>query len=547
MERISDFIQKHHWGFLVLLIVFLIANATYLSIPKTHLFLDEYYSYGLANCADHPFLDNKETSPRSVSGEYFTDYLKVSPDHRFDYRIPYRNQVADVHPPLFYFLLHTACSFFPGTYSKWYGLSVNYIAFIVTIVFLYLLALRFFDGKIFPAYTVILLWGGTMLGIQNILYLRMYAVLSMFAVILFFLHRCLLETKKFPLLLVLIGVTAYFGYMTQYYFLILAFFLACSYCIFYFYRKNWEKLIAYAATMLVSVLLFFVTFPAVFEHLFGGREVGATTLNNITLNGGVSAARNTGGKILFFCKDYLNGIHCGWANGFISGAVIVLFMLFFFAITCKRGSSEQYKKFWHKSLWILAPVVPTFLVIALVCIYFAQRYVYWFYPIITLYVVYVVIFCLGSLKNSAQGERIFFILALAVVILQSIFSPLPKTYRGNQKRFDYCVSKIDCPAIAFCWNERPNSMLTQSCMLLSHCKKTTICKIDHSENMFETAANFTRKEIDRKLIVGYHKLVFGFNDDEIDKKVFECRKDGTEKIDFIYDDGFSRWYYVEKK
>ena len=72
-------------------------------------------NYNLANSSKQLNVDGGWNSP-----EDFNEYLAVSPDDRFDYAQVYENQIIDAsHPPLYYALVHTVCSFFPGVFSKW--------------------------------------------------------------------------------------------------------------------------------------------------------------------------------------------------------------------------------------------------------------------------------------------------------------------------------------------------------------------------------------------------------------------------------------------
>ena len=57
----------------------------------------------------------------------YDDYMKVQNGQRFDYVNVWRNQTNDVHPPLYYALIHTICSVFPNKFSKWFAAGINVI------------------------------------------------------------------------------------------------------------------------------------------------------------------------------------------------------------------------------------------------------------------------------------------------------------------------------------------------------------------------------------------------------------------------------------
>ena len=62
----------------------------------------------------------------------FMDYFTVQRGHEFDYATVWKNQSEDVHPPLYYVFVHTISSFFPGSFSKWFGLAVNILFYILS-------------------------------------------------------------------------------------------------------------------------------------------------------------------------------------------------------------------------------------------------------------------------------------------------------------------------------------------------------------------------------------------------------------------------------
>lgn len=82
-----------------------------------------------------------------VSGQDYIDYLAVSDSNTFNYASVYYNQRGDVHPPLYYILLHTVCSIFQGLFSKWFGLAVNFAALLLTVWMLYRMVSRYLGGQ----------------------------------------------------------------------------------------------------------------------------------------------------------------------------------------------------------------------------------------------------------------------------------------------------------------------------------------------------------------------------------------------------------------
>lgn len=93
---------------------------------KKGMHVDEYYSYGLSNYSGNNIfmsvdLGKTYTDPKQP----FLDYMTVQPGNGFSYDNVWDKQSADVHPPFYYVILHTVCSFFPAKFSIWFAAVIN--------------------------------------------------------------------------------------------------------------------------------------------------------------------------------------------------------------------------------------------------------------------------------------------------------------------------------------------------------------------------------------------------------------------------------------
>ena len=81
--------------------------AVFWSSQKAGFWVDELWSYGLANSYYHPYVYIEGPVEEGwVPGEYFGDYVTADTEHRFDYGSVFYNQERDTHPPMFYMVLH---------------------------------------------------------------------------------------------------------------------------------------------------------------------------------------------------------------------------------------------------------------------------------------------------------------------------------------------------------------------------------------------------------------------------------------------------------
>ena len=108
------------------------------------------------------------------------EYLAVYPEHRFDYAQVVQNQIIDAsHPPFYYALVHTVCSFFPEVFSKWLAFVINLAMMAGALIMLFKIGKRVTDNNLYALIAV----GGYALSIACItttIYLRMYASLTFF-------------------------------------------------------------------------------------------------------------------------------------------------------------------------------------------------------------------------------------------------------------------------------------------------------------------------------------------------------------------------------
>ena len=261
------------------------AMMLFLGVGKRDYHIDEIYSYVLSNSFDCDKLTNSDKINNQWidGGEALREFVTVQKGERFAYQRTYLNNTTDAHPPLYYYVLHTVCSFFPDSFSKWYGLSVNLVFFLLTQTVLFALSSRLFrqDGwKLLPA----ALYGFSPLACDITLFIRMYAMLTFFTLLLFYLHYRMLEGDlKYPYLWCF--ATVFLGVYTQYFFAFSAFYLAAFYCLYLLSRKRLRESGYYAGSMLAGVLLVLWVYPASIRQATGsgtnnvGNEVSSNILN----------------------------------------------------------------------------------------------------------------------------------------------------------------------------------------------------------------------------------------------------------------------------
>ena len=238
---------------------------------KENFHMDEMFSYAHANStqgaflfpednSDTVFYDDKKLLNKWWNTERFLQYMSVSPQSRFQYQNIINNLSKDVHPPLFHILLHTISSFFPHTVSKWYAGTINLIAYFFSLILLYKLSRLFFKQRLYAILPVIL-WGTSNVGIATAIFLRMYALQTLFTLGLTYETLCLLNKRtRYNQRLIAIFLYSTLGLLTQYNSIFFSFIITAVTSFILLTRHHYRLLIKYDLVMLLSIICLFTLF-----------------------------------------------------------------------------------------------------------------------------------------------------------------------------------------------------------------------------------------------------------------------------------------------
>ena len=273
--------KKH--GPLLLALAVILAVCLLFAQRKNGMFIDEIYTYGLSNSHYAPFLEDVaggELEGAVLTRQDLLDYVTVGEDELFDLGSVYYNQVHDVHPPLYYWLFHLASCLTPGVFSKWTGLILDLVLYLLTLIALYRLCLRLFGSRL-AALTAVLLYGLSGLGLSTMLMIRMYVLITLFSVLLALWISRLMEDGR-PVWSLLSGLTIFLGLLTQYYFVFYAFFLCAAYVLWALVKRQYKALAWFVPCALIGAASLILVFPAALDHLFSGKLVsGESAMDNL--------------------------------------------------------------------------------------------------------------------------------------------------------------------------------------------------------------------------------------------------------------------------
>lgn len=268
------FILSKEWNkktiwilWIVITLIQLGVNTYIFAVPKEGFHSDELWSYGFAN-GDHEIqiYQNEDGTVKNYAewtdGNICRNYLEVSEEQRFDYGNVCYNMSQEMNPPLHSLILHTICSFFPNTFSWWYAYGINIVAFLITMLFLFLLT-RELTRSDKVALLTCFFYGFTVGCRNDFIYLRAYAMITAAACILVYLHIRMFrkEFQNIKWELIFCFLTMVFGEFSHYYFLAFGFAIAAVFSIYTLCKKKLKFLVLYDITMLVSVGVLFACWP----------------------------------------------------------------------------------------------------------------------------------------------------------------------------------------------------------------------------------------------------------------------------------------------
>jgi len=451
---------------IIAIIMFQIVLCILLGMAKKSFFCDEIYSYGLSNSENYSFIDPITARQYSESGwvdsKYFKDYIEVSSKDAFTFKAAFENQRNDVHPPLYYCLLHIVCAFNRDSFSKWTGLALNYFILIfLDVIMLYISKYIIKDTK--ASIMALLFWTFSAAGLSNILFIRMYLLLTFEILAYVAAHIRVLERQKFEIrdFIVIFSIMVCGG-LTHYYFYLFVFCFSAPICFCLLLSKKIKKMLLYGGCIVSGALAAIIIFPSALRHIFSGYR-GTEVINNLQSD-------RMGEVIKTYCTMINNSMFAGLFNVLIAGFIVllgmVIFAKYFIQIVwtyepanreLKLQVAKKDKKpggldFILKKECILeALIIFSYSVFALVAIkgsdLIHNRYLYPIYPVIAILLTKVIYWLLGALLKSDYIKGIvisfflFFICAGSIVKYKIDF--LYTDYDGFEQQAQE-VRGMDC-------------------------------------------------------------------------------------------------------
>lgn len=190
---------------LLCLLLGVIAVASFYAVSKKEgFFLDEVYTFELSNKQYITWGEFREILQEGDVRQYKHDFwdfdangvydrdafekkLYISDQGAFNYFNVIVAQTMDVHPPLYYFVIHTVSSITRSSNLLMIGFGVNLFFLLLTCFFVYRIACQIFSDR-YKALLPALFYGFSYAFMNSVTYFRMYCLLSFLFTLLVYLY-----------------------------------------------------------------------------------------------------------------------------------------------------------------------------------------------------------------------------------------------------------------------------------------------------------------------------------------------------------------------
>lgn len=361
-------------GSIVLYSVFAMAMF-FVIINKQEWHVDEIYSYGLANNVGSIEMEFEQGVRYEPAELPYYNYLCAQTGQRLEYENVWNNQAADVHPPLYYMLLHTICSFFADRFLIWNAGIINVLFALLTLHYIRKMVMLFTEKRWVRDIASIVfcclpgIW-------YTVAFLRMYCM-AMFFVTWFsylLISDSFGKTKRSYFL---IAIATILGALTHYYCIVYVVFASAAYGIWKLCKKEYKDLLYYCVAMFLSGGISVLVFPSMIAHMFSGYR-GEQSIDNLVdaslsvymdrlKQYSVLVGEEILGGLLFFAL--LLGIVFLCGRRFMAGFK-------------GKEKNESIESIYTKYVLLLVAIGAYFLLVSKMAIYVADRYMFPIYGVL---------------------------------------------------------------------------------------------------------------------------------------------------------------------
>ena len=486
--------MKKRKEILMIVILLILQTIIYIFVGanKNYIHIDEAYSYGLTNYDRVEIEENPDFYNTWHNNEYYEDYLTVNQDEIWNFAPVYENQKNDVHPPLYYLLLRIAMSFSVGEFSKWAGIGLNILIYVFITVFIYLILKKMLSReKHFEIKSAILAFASSIMlaSLSNVIYIRMYSLLTLEILITIYLHIKLLKSEKINYkLLIGIGITVLAGVLTHYYYLFYLVFLYLIFMVKYIKEKQYKMLAYYTLTLVTAGILSLIIFPYSISHMFFGYR-GQSVISSLE-------------EVAKIPQKIFAQIHTLNYYAFNNLLYVIIAIIIVLAIYLKVRKKKMPEFSENEKDIVKIIIIPSalfFIIASIASPWQVLRYIVPVCGLVFIIVIYYLYKLLQVISSEKVGNSIIAILLIVILVSPFIFKLEPELWYRDKKDFIEKVSgELNLPTI-YVYSSQTLGFLNDL-LLFSKIDESYIAKdLDCTEENIQ--AIFENKDISEGIIV----------------------------------------------
>ena len=505
MKKIKDYLldnEKRKSILFIITIFICCINMIYWINQKEGLQIDEIFSYGSASYSYsdvykarseyfekniygnnifetitniiHYFSDNREKShdeiykmitedPKWQTKEDAKGFFTISKDEILNFIPSYMNQVVDVHPPLFYFVVHIVLSICLNTFSKYIIFAINLLFFIGICILLKKIVVLY--NRDYLAIPIVLLYGLSMGAVSTIIFLRMYAMLTFFCMLYLYINLLIIKNdfKTNKTLNIAIVITTILGFLTQYYFCLFAISVFVLMIIKMLICKNYKDAIQYTLSHIISAIIGIVIFvPSIFHIFFSYRGISS-----------VDGSKNLFRQIIRF----LNTLFNAYSIPFIIGISVFIFEFIYYLV---RLILKIKNKETDNIINYLVLALPAFLFLVVASVVSPYNHIRYLMPILPVisFMFFLLIDEMMEYINKYVRYSIFYLLVVIVSAIGFITNEPIFLYRGYNQCFEIAEQYKEYDCVYICDNSFTYNGFLPELMIFNKTLKLDVNKSD---------------------------------------------------------------------
>lgn len=427
----------------------------FMAKQKPGMVLDEYFSYGLSN-------STYETNqgkyciylPQGIAQEpqaFFDSYFFAT---SFSPEDVWANQSYDVHPPVFYLIMH-----FLGrlTHNEWgfaTGIILNVILHVINIILIYII-IRCVIKEEFWAYLGSAWYAFLPVVVEHALYIRMYYLMltCFLALTLWMLIGYRIWEKKIGLRVIFyigLGSLSIFGVLTHYYFAGYLFLVCLVWGLFLLYKRRFKEIVAFLITMGAAGVGCFLIFPGMKYHIFEGNR-GQQSIDSLLHSN---------------FKDFL--LYYGEILGHLAGGILLLFAVC--GILSGIGFVRKYRKELLANInWdymmVIVPAIMYYLIISKIGVIWSSRFIS---PVFGVMIIVLVIILQEVAKwvrdrfkvKNISLNAIFSIMVVAMILVEWYNFTWNELSMDNREAVEIAKQYGNDNDCFYIWENSENSMVS---------------------------------------------------------------------------------------